>query len=261
MPFLNHITFYPIKSLDGVSVTQVKVLSSGALECDREFAIFDEQGNFVNGKRNEKVHLLRSTFDLDARKVILQVQGTDTKRSFHIENDRLELEVWLSEFFGFPVKFMQNKEGGFPDDKNASGPTLIGTGTLEEVCTWFSGLRVGDMRIRFRANLEIGGGPAFWEDRLFGERNTFVTFTIGEVRFEGVNPCQRCAVPTRDPFTGEAYPKFQKIFATKREETLPSWATSSRFNHFYRVSVNTRIPPSEAGKVLKVGDEVKLLNL
>ena len=58
------------------------------------------------------------------------------------------------------------------------------------------------MRMRFRANLEIGEVPAFWEDRLYGESGTTVRFTVGAVCLEGTNPCQRCVVPTRDPLTG-----------------------------------------------------------
>ena len=60
MPYLARILIYPIKSLDGVAVTQATVLKSGALQSDREFAIVDEHGRFVNGKRNAKVHGLRS---------------------------------------------------------------------------------------------------------------------------------------------------------------------------------------------------------
>jgi hypothetical protein len=72
----------------------------------------------------------------------------------------------------------------------------------------------------------------------------------------GVNPCQRCVVPTRDPNTGEKYPHFQRIFTQQRQATLPSWTTRSRFNHYYRLSVNTRIQSSQAGKVISIGDKV-----
>ncbi|MCI0527581.1 MAG: MOSC N-terminal beta barrel domain-containing protein, partial [Nitrospira sp.] len=85
MPLLDRITIYPIKSLDGVTVTEAKILPSGALEYDREFAIFSEQGNFVNGKRNEKVHLLRSLFDAKSRTITLQIQGAGLQRSFQAE--------------------------------------------------------------------------------------------------------------------------------------------------------------------------------
>ncbi|MFO0542716.1 MAG: MOSC domain-containing protein, partial [Pseudanabaena sp.] len=30
----------------------------------------------------------------------------------------------------------------------------------------------------------------------------------------------------------------------------------SRFNHCYRLALNTRIPLTEAGKILKIGDSV-----
>jgi hypothetical protein len=261
VPYLAGISIYPIKSLDGVAVTQATVLPSGALEHDREFALFNEKDNFVNSKRNAKVHLLRSRFESDFRTLSLQIQGTEQTFVFHLDRERTALAAWLSDYFGFSTKLEQDTVTGFPDDTNAPGPTVISTATIETVASWFPGLSVEQIRIRLRANLEIGGVPPFWEDRLFAEAASSVRFQIGEVMFEGVNPCQRCVVPTRDPITAEAYPNFQKIFVTKRKETLPSWVETSRFNHFYRLSVNTYVPASEAGKVLHQGDEVKILEL
>ena len=55
MPHIAKICVYPIKSLDGVEVRKAKVLQSGALEYDRQFAIFDEQGKYVNAKRYAKI--------------------------------------------------------------------------------------------------------------------------------------------------------------------------------------------------------------
>lgn len=258
-PFLAGIYIYPIKSLDALSVTQAKILASGALESDREFALFDGQGNFVNGKRYAKIHQIRSSFDLSSRSLSLAIQGAEQKDIFHIDKDRIKLESWLSNYFGFAVKIQQNLTMGFPDDTDSPGPTIISTATLELVTSWFPGLTVEDIRLRFRANLEIGGVPPFWEDQLFGKEGELVTFQIGAVKFEGVNPCQRCIVPTRDAITGETYPNFQKIFIEKRKETLPDGIVRSRFNHFYRLSVNTRVVESQEGKVLHLGDEVKLL--
>lgn len=258
MPHIAGISIFPIKSLDGVSVTGATVRESGALKHDREFAIFDQKGNFVNGKRNAKVHLLRSHFESEFKILTLQIQETEQKFVFHLDEERTALEVWLSNYFGFPVK-VQNSITGFPDDTNASGPTIISTATLETVASWYRGVSVDDMRSRMRANIEIGGVPSFWEDQLFAGASSSVRFEIGEVIFEGINPCQRCVVPTRDAITAQAYPNFQKIFVTKRKETLPDWVESSRFNHFFRLSVNTKVAASEAGKVLRQGDEIKIL--
>lgn len=261
MPYLSRILIYPIKSLDGIAVTKATVLKSGALQHDRQFAIVDEQGRFVNGKRNPNVHLLRTSFDLDAQTVSLQVQGTEQTRVFHLDEERTNLEAWLSDYFGKTVQLQQNSVQGFPDDTDASGPTVISTATLEAVADWFPEINENQMRERLRANVEIADVPAFWEDQLFAEAGTIVQFQIGSIRFEGINPCQRCVVPTRDAVTGKAYPNFQKIFVAKRQETLPAWVASSRLNHFFRLSVNTRIPESEAGKILQVGDEVKVLGV
>lgn len=261
MPYLAQILIYPIKSLDGIAVTKATVLKSGALRYDRQFAMFDEPGRFVNGKRDPKVHLLRTSFDLDAETVSLQVPGTEQTQVFHLNEERTGLEAWLSNYFGKIVQLRQNLLQGFPDDTDASGPTVISTATVEAVAEWFSDISGDEMRQRLRTNVEIADVPPFWEDQLFAEAGKLVQFQIGSIRFEGVNPCQRCVVPTRDTLTGMAYADFQKIFIAKRQETLPAWVSSSRFNHFYRLSVNTRIPESEAGKVLQVGDEVKILGV
>lgn len=259
LPYIASISIYPIKSLDGVAVNQAKVLASGALCQDREFAMLDAQGRFVNGKRNAKVHLLRSTWNVAKQTVCLQIQGTLEKQEFAIEGDRSKLESWLSNYFGFTVTLARNSTIGFPDDNIASGPTIISTATLETIASWFPEISVTEIRQRFRSNLEIDGVHPFWEDRLFSNEGEVVKFQIGEVIFEGINPCQRCIVPTRNSLTGESYANFQKLFIEKRRETLPTWVNASRFNHFYRLSINTKIPASEAGKFLEVADEIQLL--
>jgi hypothetical protein len=257
-PCLARISIFPVKSLDGVDLSQVSILESGALHHDREYALFDHKGRFVNGKRNATIHLLRSQFDADCRNISLQVQGTDSSVTFHLDRERSELEAWLSNYFGLPVKLNQNKLTGFPDDTDASGPTIISTATLAEVASWFPGVSVEEMRDRIRANLEIDGVPPFWEDRLFTQPGDSVQFQIGEVVFAGINPCARCVVPTRDSKTALATEKFQKIFVAKRKESLPDWANPERFDHFYRLSVNTKVPASEAGKVVTVGDPISI---
>jgi uncharacterized protein len=256
MPYLAKILLYPVKSLDGIEVENAEILASGALQHDREFAIFDEQGKFVNGKRHAKIHLLRVQFALLNRTISLQIPGADSQQTFHLDNERQALEATLSNYFEFAVTFRQNSLMGFPDDTRSLGPTIISTATLTEVASWFPGLSVDEMRRRMRANIEIDGVPAFWEDQLFREQGDLVSFRVGNVDFFGANPCQRCIVPTRDSYLGEAYPNFQKIFATQRQATLPNWVVSSPFNHFYRLSVNTQLPQSSAGKILQIGDKI-----
>jgi uncharacterized protein YcbX len=109
-----------------------------------------------------------------------------------------------------------------------------------------------------RANIEIDGVPAFWEDRLFAASGETVAFKVGDVQFLAINPCQRCVVPMRDSYSGEVYPNFQKIFGQKRQATLPMWVNTAQFNHFYRLSINTRVPISEVGKKITLSGSIKI---
>lgn len=256
MAILSSIWIYPIKSLDGVSVSQAKILPGGSLAQDREFALVDDQGNWVNGKRTAAIQQIRAGFDLEARTVTLSV-GDSAPETFHLDGDRPRLESWFSDFFGYPVFLQQNLHMGFPDDTNASGPTVVSVATLEAIATWFPGMTLAEARRRFRANLEIGDVPAFWEDQLLAEPGQTVPFQIGELSLLGSHPCQRCVVPTRDSQTGDRTPDFQKQFAAQRQATLSKTVNTEWFNHFYKLTLNTLVALTESGKVLKVGDLVR----
>jgi uncharacterized protein len=257
-PYVSRLLIYPIKSLDPVSVEKTLFLQSGALQGDRAFALFDQGGQFVNGKRQERIHALRSEFELSSQRVSIGVQGTQERFVFHLEQEQAALEQWLTEYFGFPVLIRQDLDTGFPDDTASPGPTIISTATLAAIASWYPGLTVEEMRRRFRANIEISGVPAFWEDQLFATADEGLPFQIGTVEFMGVNPCQRCIVITRDSQTGVADANFQKTFVAQRQASLPAWAERSRFNHFYRLAINTRLPQTEAGKTIHLGDELSI---
>jgi len=255
---LSQIWLYPIKSLDPIAVSSARIAPSGALVGDREFALLDQQGKYINGKNNPLVHRLRTSYDLTHRLVTIRVQGEHQAITWHLDHQRQELEHWFSHYFQQPVEVRQNSQAGFPDDTESPASTIVSLATLEAVQSWFPDLSLGQIRLRFRTNLEISGVPAFWEDGLYGQKGTAVPFQIGTVTFWGTNPCQRCPVPVRDPFTGKNYPNFVRIFIQQRQATLPAWAETSRFDHFYRLTVNTRVPASAVGKTLCVGDAVQL---
>ena len=117
---------------------------------------------------------------------------------------------------------------------------------------------MSEVRNRFRANIEIDAPEPFWEDRLFELEEHYVPFKIGNITFAGLNPCQRCIVPTRDSATGASTDSFTKTFIENRKRTLPDWAEESRFDHFYKLSVNTKIIQAEKDSVIKLGDELTL---
>ena len=260
--YLSQINYYPFKSLDGQAIEHARLLASGALEHDRRFAIFDATGELINGKRTPAVHRLHCEFDPLRRYVVLRRRPDGHAVGFHLDAERAKLEQWLGEFFDLDgaVRIEENVTGGFPDDVQAPGPTVISEATLETVAGWFPGVTVEEVRARFRPNLEISGVAPFFEDGLYAGTDEVVEFAIGEVVLAGTNPCQRCVVPTRSSLTGEIGPDpaFAKTFALRRKETLPAWADPSRFDHFYRLAVNT-CPAHGGGSTLSVGDAVRVL--
>ena len=121
----------------------------------------------------------------------------------------------------------------------------------------FRGMTVESARLRFRMTLEVDGVLAFWEDQLFGEEErSAVRFRVGEVSFEGSNPCARCPVPARDPHTGEGIFWFQKRLSDYRRANMPPWVPEARFDHYYRLGINTRVASTESGKLLRLNDPV-----
>ena len=242
-------------------VQERRIGPAGGVALDRAWALYSVDGKWVNGKCTAAIHLIRASYATDLSSVTLAVPGDRRKipsRTFAFPADHEDAAEWFSVYFEQQI-IVRYSDGGFPDDTLANGPTIVSTASLSAVAEWFPGLSVESVRQRFRATLEIDGVPAFWEDQLFSEdeRGT-VRFRIGEVRFEGSNPCARCPVPPRDPCTGVILEGFQKHFTRQREATLPEWAARERFDHFYRLSTNTRVASSEAGNVLRVGDALML---
>jgi hypothetical protein len=260
MATLSRIHLHPIKSFDPLRVSEAVLLPSGALEHDRQFALVDVQGNFVNGKRTPAMHRLRSRFDVLSSRLSLRAEGDRDEQSFDLRRELPALTEWLSQYFEMPVELLENSDGGFPDDTEYPGPTVISTATLAAVASWFPGLTSDGARERFRANLEIDGVEPFWEDRLLAPGIGAVRFRIGEAELLGMNPCARCIVPTRDARSGESIAQFAKTFARERLASLPPWAPVERFDHFYRLAVNTR-PTSSRSVTIREGDTVEILGV
>jgi len=259
-PRLANIRLHPIKALDPVMVKEARIGQSGGLEFDRAWALYSEDGQWVNGKRTAAVHLIRAAYSSILSSVTLYVpvrHGIPTK-TFEFPGGSADAAQWFSSYFEQTITVRYSLEG-FPDDTIANGPTIISTASLDAAAAWFPGLTSSDMRLRFRATLEIDGVPPFWEDQLFAaDVNAPVRFRVGDVQFEGSNPCARCPVPPRNPQTGAEFTGFQKRFSELRRSTLPAWSPLERFDHFYRMATNTRVAPSESGKTLRVGNPVLL---
>ena len=135
MAYLDRIRVHPIKSFDATTVEAATIVENGGLAWDRRYAIVEStevttsggapEGAYVNGKRERRIHELGAEYDLERETVTITRPDGDEERTFHLELDRDCFATWLSEFFGYPVEIVRNDEGGYPDDTDASGPTVI----------------------------------------------------------------------------------------------------------------------------------------
>ena len=255
MPRVDRIRLYPVKALDGIDVEAADVLAGGTLAGDREYALFDADGEVINGKRTTQVHELDTDYDPDTGELAVETADGDRQR-FCLPDEREQAGRWFGEFFGLDATLRRDPSLGFVD-RREMGPSVVSRATLETVAGWFDELTLDGVRRRLRTNVEVEGVPAFWEDRFVGEGAP--TFTAGDVRFEGVEPCGRCVVPERDPDTGESLSAFRERFVEKRRETLPDWVDESAFDHWYTVTLIARTPEESRGRTLRVGDEVAVV--
>lgn len=259
-PRIARLTVYPVKSLDGKSVQSATFTAQGGLVYDRTYALVDGSGDYVNGKAEPQIHRIRSGFDLDQHRLCVRdvAEPPGEAAAFSLSDDASAAEDWFESYLGYPVTLRREPIGGYPDDTTNPGPTIISTATIETVASWYDDVTTEEMRRRLRANVEVGGVPAFWEDRLVADHGEVVRFRLGDAVLDGVNPCRRCIVPARDPDTGEETPRFRERFIEQRRATKPEWTDSDRFDSDYRVMVNTRVPDQRAG--LNVGDAVEILD-
>jgi uncharacterized protein YcbX len=287
---LERITIYPIKSLDGVVVDDACVLPSAGLEHDRRWQLVDMEGRVVNAKRTPWLHAIRSECWIEglaaqeaipfpwANAVELSIDPAAVSAGAIPGIERLTGMrrqayplvpgtegpcEWLSEALGMGVLLMERQDGGFPDDREAAGPTLAATATLVEVARWF-GFDLDECRRRFRVNLEISGCDAFWEDVLANPVRQELcqqsvadvaglpadpyadlppleprAVIIGPAKLQVTNVCRRCVVPSRDSRTGSRTEHFRDAFEARRQRSLRADVDAAAWSHWYRLAANT----------------------
>lgn len=258
-PHLARIRIYPIKALDPVELQSVEI-GARSLRYDREFAMLTTEGRFMNGKRSGKVNELRAEYDLANYRVTLVPRAGGEERSFHLTEDKTEIETYLSAFFAEPISLLHNKQGRLLDMPDESCVTVVSEASLQSLQVSLNDLSLDDIRLRFRANLELAGITPFGEEKFFGEPGVGMRFKIGDVEMIGVSPRARCNVPPRAPLTGITDKTFVRRMMKSREASLPEDSRLPAHGGFYHLTVNTYLPDSETGKILRVGDKVEVLS-
>lgn len=241
---LGRVRLYALNSFDGFDVSNAQVLASGALAWDRRFALVDAQGVLVNGKRNPGVHAVRISWVFEQGRLGFAAEAVGSRIRGPLPEDARRLQGWLGERLARAVDLREEPAGGFPDDTEAHGPTVVASASIERVAAWFNE-PLETTRRRFRCNLEVGGVPAFWEDGLLGAAGKApCRLRIGAVELLAMKPSRRCPVPTRDPDTGEADSALPHLFSARREAELPAWAPRDRFEGFYRTRLAPGVEPA-----------------
>jgi len=270
MAHIDRLRLYPVKGLDGIDVDTARITDAGTLAGDREYAMCDPESEAIetgsdmqthayNGKQTDRIHDVRTAFDPETSSLTVEPKAGGDRQRFDLSTaaGRAEASAWFGDFVGDPVEVRRHAPPAFVDRPDA-GPSIISTATLSEVASWFDGMTVEGARRRLRANVEVDGVPAFWEDRFVGANAP--AFVVGEgdeaVRFEGAEPCARCVVPSRDPETGNPLPEFRERFVERREATFPEWADREAFPHLYTVMLISRVPEGSRERAISVGNDV-----
>lgn len=254
---ISRIRIYPIKALDPVELQEAEV-GVHSLRYDREFAMITQDQRFMNGKRSGRVNELKATYDLLNDLVYLTPRAGGSVESFHLFNDKRKLEYYLEAFFGEPLSLIHGKQGQLMDIPIASSATILSEASLQLLQREFSEHTLEDVRLRFRATIELAGVEPYWEENLVGEPGVGMRIQIGDVDMICVSPRSRCNVPPRDPLTGITDKMFVKRMLKIREVTLPENSHVPEYGNLYHLSINTYIPENQKGKWLRLGDELKI---
>ncbi|MBI3203593.1 MAG: MOSC domain-containing protein [Myxococcales bacterium] len=256
------LSVHPVKSCGGLQLARARVERRG-LAGDRRFMLVDDEGRFVT--QREEAALARTRVARADGRLTITAPGlrplelpeslaAGTRIAVQVWGDRTEgllvpeASTWFSGLVGRSLRLVY-----MPSDvRRAVDPTyaapddivgfadgfpllLISQASLDSLVA-----RVGqplEMR-RFRPNVVVAGTEPHAED---GWRR----IRIGALTLRVVKPCSRCAIPTRDPDTGEA-----------GKEPLATLASYRKVDG--KVMFGMNVIPDCEGEIA-VGDEVEVL--
>jgi uncharacterized protein YcbX len=206
------IAIAPVKSMALVFLDHT-LLGLNGIAGDRAFAVIDETGHLVNGKRLGTLALIRPEFDPGASRLTLRFPDGEA-----IDGDIALGEPFDATFFGHP-RGVRHVEGPWsealtsragrpvrlvalasPGDGADRGPTatLLSTAALAHLALAGGSDEPLDRR-RFRMTFGIDGVDAYAEDDWL-DRDV----RVGGAVVRPAGNVGRCAVTTQDPDTGIA---------------------------------------------------------
>jgi uncharacterized protein YcbX len=218
---LSEIWVYPVKSLGGIQLQESKVTDRG-LELDRRWLLIDDEGRFLSQREYPELALFQPEIKGDFLKITHRVllESIDITLSpvFLDGNSKIKVTVWddtidafevsqtitnwFTKLLGFSVRLVYMPE----ESERKLDPNYAITGDeINSFSDAYPFLIIGQASLydlnerletkvpinRFRPNFVFVNGEAFEEDN-------WREFSIGELSFVGVKPCDRCVMTTVD---------------------------------------------------------------
>jgi uncharacterized protein len=211
---------WPVKSMAGERLPALQVDGRGAIG-DRARAVFDlDRGRLLTAREAPRLLAWRARLEGDEA----LVRGPDgTERGWSDPH----LGAALAADLGREIRLDRDDHGMQDLGETVLVTTQASLDALPE--PW------RDLR-RYRTNLHVDGPEAWAEERWEGRR-----MVAGEVELELLHPCERCAIPTRDPDT------------QRKDGELSRWLARE---HDLLFGINARVV--RAGTV-REGDPVSVL--
>ena len=262
---ISNLFIYPIKSLGGIALKNVKLTDRG-LEHDRRWMLVDENNQFLTQRTFPRMALLKTAIKEDKLIVFEKVQGEDSlileiEPSFgeilkvDVWDDNCEAihistiaDVWFSHKLNRNVKMVYmpdssrrqvDKAYALQDDITSFSDgypvLLIGQSSLDDLN---SRLDEPVPMNRFRPNIVFSGGTPYQEDEM-------KHFKVNDLEFFGVKPCGRCVITTINQDTA--------IAGKEPLSTLSMYRTVSN-----KVNFGQNILHTGVGRI-HVGDEIRLI--
>lgn len=288
--YLSSVNIYPIKSLKGIAVTESLVEKRG-LRHDRRWMLTDKDGTFFTQREVPKMAAI--SVKLDSGQLIVESETAGTL-NIPFEPDRGERQnvtVWhstvpgevysgvVSEWFSdalgrhCQLVLMPESTERHVSEKFDSGEDivsfadgypllLIGEGSLAEVNERLHDRYKDDEYSeklplpmnRFRPNLVVQGSDPFEEDG-------WAKVRIGEAIFRVAKPCARCVMTTvdqdRGEFDGKEPLKMMASFRMAKDVFPDSYESLGQTAN--AVLFGENLIPENAGAVVRVGDEIEVL--
>ncbi len=230
-PILSQINVFPVKSIAGLSQSQVWVEKQGIC-FDRRFMVAKKDGTMITARKHPEMVKVMAT--IQSHSITLSYPGRmplvlkyadflmeDTNAEvwgdeFSAYTTTIKADTWFSLLLGQEVQLLYTGEQSNrlrpKINQNVSFADGFPLLVISEASLDALNARSSQQSTmaQFRTNLVVSGTEAFAED-------SWKRIRIGEVEFLSVKPCSRCILTTVNPKTAE--------FNTLREPL----ATMSKF--------------------------------